>query len=608
MEAEFVALDKAAEEAEWLKGFLEGIPLWPKPVTAQRFPRSQKMGLGIRVQRNSDGYILTQSHYVEKVLRKFGHYEDKPVVTPFDPSTHLKKNQGDSVSQLEYTQVLGSLMYIMNCTRPDLAYSLSRLSRYSHNPGHDHWIALIRVLKYLKHTINYGLHYTKYPPVLEGFCDANWISCNSESKSTSGYVFTLGGAAVSWKSSKQTVNTRSTMEAEFVALDKAAEEAEWLKGFLEGIPLWPKPVTAQRFPRSQKMGLGIRVQRNSDGYILTQSHYVEKVLRKFGHYEDKPVVTPFDPSTHLKKNQGDSVSQLEYTQVLGSLMYIMNCTRPDLAYSLSRLSRYSHNPGHDHWIALIRVLKYLKHTINYGLHYTKYPPVLEGFCDANWISCNSESKSTSGYVFTLGGAAVSWKSSKQTVNTRSTMEAEFVALDKVAEEAEWLKGFLEGIPLWPKPVTAQRFPRRVGEFLIPKFKMSSRFEASGVLKKMGLGDVLDLIEIVHESAVIEVDENGTTAAAATYAVIRTCSAGKASEPDEKLDFVADHPFMFLIREDMTGTVLFSLHGAGPQSSSGLITIILLEDVLCKQVNFLGFHYASYFCSLDYSFSLLIVLS
>ncbi|GKB96658.1 hypothetical protein Tco_0982795 [Tanacetum coccineum] len=61
-------------------------------------------------------------------------------------------------------------------------------------------------------------------------------------KSTSGYVYTLGRAVVSWKSSKQTVNTRSTMEAEFVALDNAAEKAEWLRSFLEGIPLWPKPV------------------------------------------------------------------------------------------------------------------------------------------------------------------------------------------------------------------------------------------------------------------------------------------------------------------------------------------------------------------------------
>ncbi|GJW79897.1 retrovirus-related pol polyprotein from transposon TNT 1-94 [Tanacetum coccineum] len=200
--------------------------------------------LGIRIQKNFDGYILTQSHYIEKTLKKFGHYDDRPVVTPLDPKVQLKKNKGQSVSQLHYTQVLGSLMYIMNCTRPDLAYSVSRLSRYSHNPGRDHWDALVRVLQYLKHTMAYGLHYTKYPPVLEGYCDANWISNHNEGKSTSGYVYTLGGAAVSWKSSKQTVNTRSTMEAEFVALDKAAEEAEWLRSFLEGIPLWPKPVTA----------------------------------------------------------------------------------------------------------------------------------------------------------------------------------------------------------------------------------------------------------------------------------------------------------------------------------------------------------------------------
>ncbi|KAJ9567517.1 hypothetical protein OSB04_003483 [Centaurea solstitialis] len=200
--------------------------------------------LGIKIHQNSEGYILSQSHYIEKVLKKFGHYEDRPVVTPFDPSTSLKKNQGDSVAQLEYTQVLGSLMYIMNCTRPDIAYTVSKLSRYSHNPGKDHWYALVRVLRYLKHTIQYGLHYTKFPPVIEGYCDANWISNNSESKSTSGYVFMLGGASISWKSSKQTVNTRSTMEAEFVALDKAVEEPEWLKSFLEGIPLWPKPVTA----------------------------------------------------------------------------------------------------------------------------------------------------------------------------------------------------------------------------------------------------------------------------------------------------------------------------------------------------------------------------
>ncbi|CAL9011582.1 unnamed protein product [Prunus brigantina] len=200
--------------------------------------------LGIQIKRNNDGYILTQSHYAEFFLRKFGQFDYKPAVTPFDVNCKLKKNSGDAISQLEYSQVIGSLMYLMNSTRSDLAYSVSRLSRYTSNPGHDHWEALIKVLRYLKYTQVYGLHYTRYPPVLEGYSDANWISDSTETKSTSGYVFTLGGAAVSWKSSKQTCIARSTMESEFVALDKAAEEAEWLRNFLEEIPMWPKPMTA----------------------------------------------------------------------------------------------------------------------------------------------------------------------------------------------------------------------------------------------------------------------------------------------------------------------------------------------------------------------------
>ena len=88
------------------------------------------------------------------------------------------------------------------------------------------------------------MYYSKYPAVLEGYYDANWISDTKDSKSTSGYLFTLGGGAVSWKSSKQTCIARSTMESEFIALDKAGEEAEWLRHFLEDIPIWPQPVPA----------------------------------------------------------------------------------------------------------------------------------------------------------------------------------------------------------------------------------------------------------------------------------------------------------------------------------------------------------------------------
>ncbi|KZV31625.1 hypothetical protein F511_00429 [Dorcoceras hygrometricum] len=98
-----------------------------------------------------------------------------------------------------------------------------------------HWKVIVRLLRYLRYTRDYGLHYSRYPAVIEGYSDANWISDMKYSKSTSGFVFTLGGAVFTWKSSKQTVIARSTMESEFIALDKCGEEAEWLRLFVEDI-------------------------------------------------------------------------------------------------------------------------------------------------------------------------------------------------------------------------------------------------------------------------------------------------------------------------------------------------------------------------------------
>ena len=85
----------------------------------------------------------------------------------------------------------------MSCTRPNFAYTISRLSRYTSNPSVDHWKAIVRILRYLRYTHNFGLYYTIYPAVLKGYSDANWISDIKDSKSTSGYVFTIAGAAIS---------------------------------------------------------------------------------------------------------------------------------------------------------------------------------------------------------------------------------------------------------------------------------------------------------------------------------------------------------------------------------------------------------------------------
>ena len=135
-------------------------------------------------------------------------------------------------------------MYLASATRPDISFAVSKLSRFVSNQEDDHWHALESVLRYLKGTMSLGIHYTGYPTILEGYCDANWISDADEIYATSGYVFSLGGGAISWKSCKQTIITRSTMEAELTALDTATVEAEWLRELLMDLPVIEKPIPA----------------------------------------------------------------------------------------------------------------------------------------------------------------------------------------------------------------------------------------------------------------------------------------------------------------------------------------------------------------------------
>jgi hypothetical protein len=201
--------------------------------------------LNIKLVREGDGGVtLLQSQYVDKVLSRFDYSDWKPAPTPYDASKILKKNKRIMRDQLRYSQIIVSLMYLASAMRPDISFAVSKLSRFVSNLGDDHWRALERVMCYLKGTPNYGIHYSRNPKVLEGYSDSNWISNADEIKAMSGYVFTLGGGAVSWKSCKQTILTRSTMEAELTALDTATVEAEWLRELLMDLPMVEKPIPA----------------------------------------------------------------------------------------------------------------------------------------------------------------------------------------------------------------------------------------------------------------------------------------------------------------------------------------------------------------------------
>ncbi|GJY50431.1 zinc finger, CCHC-type containing protein [Tanacetum coccineum] len=167
--------------------------------------------LGFIMPGNENKVDLTKEFLSSRFSMKDMEEADViPVSTPLDTCEKLMPNKGQAISQLEYFRVIGCLMYAMTCTRSDIAFIVRKLSRYTSNPGTQHWQAIQRVLKYLKKTMDYRLI---------------------------GWVFLLGGGVISWASI-----TGSTMESKFVALAATGKEGEWLKNLLLEIPLWVKPI------------------------------------------------------------------------------------------------------------------------------------------------------------------------------------------------------------------------------------------------------------------------------------------------------------------------------------------------------------------------------
>ncbi|KAK4589918.1 hypothetical protein RGQ29_020479 [Quercus rubra] len=159
----------------------------------------------MKITKTRDGIYLEQSHYFEKILKKYNYHDCKHVVTPFDSSVHLfpVNNDNDVVNQKEYASIIGSLRYAIDCTKPDnIAYAIGVLSKFTSKPSRDHWQAIEQVMKYLFGTKLHGLFYKKYLVVLEGFSDADWNTLSGDYLSTTGYIFTVDDGAIGWKSKK----------------------------------------------------------------------------------------------------------------------------------------------------------------------------------------------------------------------------------------------------------------------------------------------------------------------------------------------------------------------------------------------------------------------
>jgi len=201
--------------------------------------------------------------------------------------------------------------------------------------------------------------------------------------------------------------------------------------------------------------LGVRVLHDPVKKCLTihQRHYIEACLQKFNLADCKGVNTPMVDCRLSAKDQPDHVDstmQSIYREMVGSLLFIASWTRPDIAFAVSELSRFISNPGSVHLTAAKRVFRYLKQTISDGITYRlgidEFPVnILWGFVDSDWAGCPDTRRSTSGFVFILNGAAISWKSKRQSTVALSTAEAEYVSASSMVQEVIYLRKLLANL-------------------------------------------------------------------------------------------------------------------------------------------------------------------
>ncbi|GKE78609.1 retrotransposon protein, putative, ty1-copia subclass [Tanacetum coccineum] len=199
--------------------------------------------LGIKIYRNRSKQLirLSQNAYMDKILKRYKMDNSKRGHIPMQERLDLNKTQGAStpkevkrMQNVPYASAVGSIMYAVRCTRPDVAFAQNITSQFQQNPGELHWTTVKNILKYLKNTKDIFLVYGGNPSTelrVECYCDAGFETDRDDVKSQTRYVFVLNGGAVDWKSSNQSTIAMSATEA--------VMEAVWIRKFISGLGIVP---------------------------------------------------------------------------------------------------------------------------------------------------------------------------------------------------------------------------------------------------------------------------------------------------------------------------------------------------------------------------------
>jgi hypothetical protein len=171
------------------------------------------------------------------MLASMNMADAKPVSTPCDGSLRLPLSDVADEEELHYMRdkpyrsLVGALLYLL-FTRPDISFAVNQLSRFLAAPRRVHWLAAVRVMRYLKGTVSLGLCYTaeeESVPAIVGYSDADWAGDRATRRSTTGFVFMMCGGPVAWRTRLQRSVALSTTEAEIMGLSETFKEGVWFR-------------------------------------------------------------------------------------------------------------------------------------------------------------------------------------------------------------------------------------------------------------------------------------------------------------------------------------------------------------------------------------------
>lgn len=276
---DILIVSKSKEAVEDVKKHLKG------PFDARDLGEAEHyLGIKITRDRGSRTIKLSQELMTKELVSRYGLEECKPRSIPLPPSAKMSRDDGETLNKetYSYNQLVGSLMYLSVCTRPDISFAVGALARYMSCSTTEHWQAAKGVVRYLAGTLTYGIIFGG-PNATDvvGYCDADYAGDVDTRRSTGGYVFIMNGAAITWQSKRQATVAASTTEAEYISAASAVKESLWLKQLLSDLGVAPGTISIRADNQSAIKLLRNPVSSMRSKHIDVAHHFArERVARK----------------------------------------------------------------------------------------------------------------------------------------------------------------------------------------------------------------------------------------------------------------------------------------------------------------------------------------